>query len=116
MAALGATDKSTVAELIRRLVHGYQPFSEDDVIFALHTGRILWELIPNITPVTLLLLRLPMVDSERTDSYIEAGRKALEAFKVGQDWYSYTEHAGPSPLDWEFYNAMSVLLVAAASE
>jgi hypothetical protein len=48
--------------------------SVDDILNALRTGKVAYDPLPNITPIMLLTVRLPIVDPGRTTDYL---REAL---------------------------------------
>lgn len=68
------------------------PFTSEQVVDALGAGNLAYQLIPNITPVTLLTVRLPIVDPANTAAYLQEAGRALHVFKLSRSWYSCVEH------------------------
>jgi hypothetical protein len=73
----------------------------------LESARVAYELIPNITPVTLLALYLPIVDPKNTTVYLQEAERALRGFRLKRAWYSWKEHGRPPSEDGlDFYDRM----------
>lgn len=102
-------------KLIQKLIDRYEPFTEEEVLSALWMGEILYEIMPNIMPVTLFVLGLPIVDPHDTRTYIEEGKRALVAFKLRTYWYMYVEHKTLPNVDWHFYDDMCELFLSRTS-
>jgi hypothetical protein len=72
---------------------------------ALGSGRLAYELFPNIMPVSLLTLYLPIVDPDATANYLREAERALLAFRLTRIWYSLVERGGHSVENrFEFYD------------
>jgi hypothetical protein len=59
---------------------------------ALLLGRLAYDVIPNIMPVTLLTLYLPIVDPENTASYLVESDGVRLLFRLARAWYARVEH------------------------
>jgi hypothetical protein len=58
---------------------------------ALDSGRLAYELLPNIMPVNLLTLYLPIADPDTTTIYLREAERALLGFRLNRVWYSLVE-------------------------
>jgi hypothetical protein len=70
-------------------------FTSEQIVNAFRTGRRTYDLIPNIMPVTLFTVRLPIVDPGNTPAYLREAGRALSAFKLNRAWYSWVESHCP---------------------
>jgi len=59
---------------------------------AVQLGRLAYEKLPNVSALSLLSLALPIVDPANTGAYVEAARRAWNAFILARAWYSMVEH------------------------
>ena len=94
-------------ELIKLTLKNYSPLTEEQIVEALCVGAIVYEFIPNITATYLLTIRLPIVDPENTQIYLQEGEKAFQAMQLRHYWYTYVEYR--SKKDFEtlaFYRKM----------
>jgi hypothetical protein len=83
------------------------PFTSEEVLRAFREGNLAWQVIPNITPVGLLTLRLPIVDPAHTAFYLGEAQRALDAFRLGWAWYSWVEYGHNAVTDdLNFYRDM----------
>lgn len=80
--------------LLDRILPANRPFQTQEIIDALQAGHLAYELIRNITPVTLFTVRLPFVDPEpeNVTVYFQEAERALQAFRLNRWWYSCVEH------------------------
>jgi hypothetical protein len=87
-------------------------FTGEQVARALRIGRLAWELIPNIMPVALLTVTLPIADPPNTAAYLREAHRALSAFRLNCVWYSWVEQKRPPIEDGlTFYDLMSAELM-----
>lgn len=94
--------------LLDRLLPTPGPLTSEQVVRALRVGSILHEALPNIMPVTLLTLRLPIVDPANTLAYVSEAERALTALRLARVWYECVEHHRRSTDDsLGFYVRMS---------
>ena len=99
-----------MTKLIQELIEDYEPFTEQDIAFALSKGKDVYETMHNITPVQLLALHLPIIDPKNTSSYIQEAEKAIAASELNDYWYSYIEQANAPDYDkWSFCRQMCSL-------
>jgi hypothetical protein len=93
--------------LVEATVKDTGPFTNEEILSAFRAGHLASELIPNIMPLTLLTLGLPIVDPENAGEYLSEADRALQAFKLNRAWYSWVEH-GNAPRDegLQFYSRM----------
>lgn len=74
---------------------------------ALTYGELAHRLIPNVTPVALLTLYLPIVDPKNTSVYLREANRALRVLRLNQAWYSRAEHSRqPADEGLNFYDRM----------
>lgn len=78
--------------LVDHVLSGTGPLASEQVVRALHAWKLAYELLPNIMPVTLFTLRLPIVDPENTLAYLQEAERALEVFRLNRAWYECVEH------------------------
>jgi hypothetical protein len=91
-------------------------FSSEQIVKAFKAGHSSYDLIPNIMPVTLFTVRLPLVDPENTSVYLREADRALRAFRLNRVWYSWAEnHCPPTGDGLGFYERMAQELARRAS-
>jgi len=78
--------------LVNDVLAGGGPFTKEQVVSALRAGKLAYELIPNIMPLTLFTVRLPIVDPAHTPAYLREAERALDVFQLNRAWYSCVEH------------------------
>jgi hypothetical protein len=78
--------------LADHVLPGTGPLTSEQVVRALHAGKRAYELVPNIMPVTLFTVRLPIVDPRNTLAYLREAERALEVFRLNRAWYECVEH------------------------
>lgn len=94
-----------VCQLIEGAVEGRTPFTSEQILRALRVRHLAYELIPNLTPVTLLTLRLPIVDPARKTIYLGEVQRPMTAFKLHRSWYWWVEHrCAPADEGFDFYS------------
>jgi hypothetical protein len=85
--------------------------SADDILNALRTGKVAYDSLPNVMPVTLMTVRLPIVDPSKTADYLREARSALATFTLNRTWYSWVEEqCAPALESLDFYRKMADLL------
>mgnify|MGYP001072369290 FL=1 len=67
-------------------------WGKKEVEHALLAGKLAYELLPNITPLILLGVYLPIVDPANVAAYCREAKRALSALKLGFAWYYCVEH------------------------
>lgn len=82
-------DEATIERALAELV---KPSDDRALVEALEAGRLVYGAIPNIMPVTLLTLHLPIVDPEHTERYLRESERACRAFRLNRAWYMRMEH------------------------
>ncbi len=86
------------------------PFTSGEVAGAFRTGNLAYQVVPNITPVGLFTLLLPIVDPANTASYLIEAQRILDVFRLGRLWYSWVEYHGDKGLEYDaqmgFYKQM----------
>lgn len=93
--------------LVDSVLKSDAPFTGEQVVDAMRIGHAAYHSLPNIMPVTLFALRLPIVDPENTAAYLREARRALRALKLNREWYSWVECRSPPGDDGlEFYEQM----------
>jgi hypothetical protein len=68
------------------------PLTSGQVVHALRAGKLAYELVPNIMPLTLCTVRLPIVDPGNTHAYVREAERALNVFRLNRAWYECVEH------------------------
>jgi hypothetical protein len=97
----------TACRLVDAALESDAPFTSKQVVNALRAGHLAWELIPNIMPVTLFTLRLPIVDPANTAVYLGEADRALRVFRLNRTWYHRVEpHRPPAEEGLDFYDRM----------
>lgn len=66
-------------------------FTPEEVVDALRVGRLAWRIFPNISPVYLFSVCLPIVDPENTSKYCIEARFAYRMSLLSRTWYSCVE-------------------------
>ena len=84
-----------------------RPLTSDQILIAFRAGHLAYDLIPNVMPLTLFILGLPIVDPENTSDYLIEADRALQGFKLSRAWYSWVEHGKPpANAELQFYVEM----------
>lgn len=79
---VGNVPEEVALRLVDNVLTGGMPFTSEQVVDALRAGRLAYQLIPNIMPVTLLTARLPIVNPANTLAYLQEAERALAAFRL----------------------------------
>jgi hypothetical protein len=66
--------------------------TSEQVVRALRAGKVVYEIIPNIMPIALFSVRLPIVDPGNTPAYLWEAERAIELFRLNRSWYECVEH------------------------
>ena len=104
---LESMSDDTARQLVDAALEKGAHFTNDQVVKALRAGHLAWELVPNIVPVTLFTVRLPIVDPANTTVYLREADRALCAFRLNRVWYSWVEHGcSPEEESLDFYHRM----------
>jgi hypothetical protein len=84
------------------------PSTNEQVVDAFRLGHLAYEVLPNIMPVRLFTVRLPIVDPARTSVYLREAHRTLRAFNLGWTWYSWVENRRPPARNnLDFYDQMA---------
>ncbi len=89
---IGNVPEDVAHRLVDDVLGGGEPFTSEQVVDALRAGKLAYELIPNIMPITLFTVRLPIVDPANTAAYLQEAARALQVFRLNRAWYSCVEH------------------------
>lgn len=104
---IGDVPEEVAFRLVDNVLTSGVPFTSEQVVDALRAGKLAYQLIPNITPVTLFTARLPIVDPANTLAYLQEAERALAAFKLNCSWYRCVEHHQAFTHDnLDFYSQM----------
>jgi len=79
-------------ELLRRLWPKATDAMIGETVSAFNFGRHAWKLFPNLMPVDLLGIQLPIVDPARTAEYSREFDSAYNAVRLGRLWYHCIEN------------------------
>jgi hypothetical protein len=80
------------------------PFTSEQIVAAFRAGKLAYDMIPNITPIAMLTLRLPVIDPANTAVYVHEAQSALHLFRLNRAWYSCVEyHAAFTDESLDFY-------------
>jgi hypothetical protein len=83
-------------------------FPTEQIVSAFKAGHRAYGFIPNIMPVTLFTVRLPIVDPANTPAYLREAGRAIRAFRLNRAWYSWAEnHCSASGDGLAFYERMA---------
>lgn len=75
---------------------------------ALQLGRCAYDVVPNIAPVTLLTLYLPITDPRNTAKYIAESDRVRPLFRLARAWYCHVERGvAASDEGLGFYDQMA---------
>ncbi len=85
-------DDDAARRLVDQILPTQGSLTSDQVVRALRAGKVAYETIPNIMPVTLFTLRLPIVDPGNTPAYLREAERVLELFRLNRAWYECVEH------------------------
>lgn len=113
--------KDNIPEDIRHqlIVHSFEsiePLRVDQIAAAHQVGAKAKCAIPNIMPLSLFAIQLPIIAPARAQEWAETASYIADVIEVGQSWYSFVE-CRTSPLDTvEFYREMSRMLTAEAKK
>lgn len=78
-----------------------------DVIRSLDVGRQVYEFMPDITPVQLFALYLPIICPKTAETWTDGIKFVLTAWKLREAWYTYIEkHERPDVSAWDFYERL----------
>jgi hypothetical protein len=113
-------DQVTISRAVEAMVSG-EPWLETSCAAADHSklepsadaedfirlGKFAYDAVPNLTPVSLLVVVLPIIDPANTTTYLSEATSAWNAFILGRAWYSVVEHRGVFRIDenLEFYRS-----------
>lgn len=85
-------EDDAACQVVDQLLPNVVSLTSDQVVHALRTGKAAYEIIPNIMPVRLLTVCLPIVDSRNTSAYLQEAERALDVFRLSRAWYECVEH------------------------
>ena len=95
-------------QAISSVLKDYHPVKVEDIVSALKLGQKVHDIWRNITPVSLFIIRAPIVDPGNTEAYLGQGEKALIPAELSFYWYSYVEYLEPPDMEkWDFYRQMA---------
>ncbi len=78
-------------QLVESVLRGDEPFTSEQVADAFQAGKLAYKVIPNIIPVALFTVRLPIVDPADTIIYVGEATRAVQVFKLNRMWYECVE-------------------------
>ncbi|WP_173931661.1 hypothetical protein [Chelativorans sp. Marseille-P2723] len=78
--------------LVEQILPVQGPLNSEQIVQALRAGKVAYEAIPNIMPVTLFTVHLPIVDPQDTPTYLHEAEHALDVFRLNCAWYECVEH------------------------
>ena len=97
-------------QLIMHSFDSIEPLSVDQIAAAHQVGAKAKRAIPNIMPLSLFSIQLPILAPARAQEWAETASHIADVFEAGQSWYSFVE-CQPSPRDTvDFYREMSRIL------
>jgi hypothetical protein len=88
--ASGFLEKQDFDELLKKAIPT-APWNTQELVQALYTGKLAYQIFPNATPLTLFAVRLPIVDPENVSVYCEEAKRARDALKLRDAWYYCVE-------------------------
>ncbi len=78
--------------LVDQILPSAGSLTSERVVRALRAGKVAYEIIRNIMPVTLFTVGLPIVDPANTPAYLREAERALDVFRLNRAWYECVEH------------------------
>jgi hypothetical protein len=97
-------------QLIMHSFESIEPLSVDQIAAAHQVGANAKRAIPNIMPLSLFSIQLPILAPTRAQEWAETASYIADEFEAGQSWYSFVE-CQPSPRDTiDFYREMSRMM------
>jgi len=67
------------------------PYSREEISEAFFIGKLAYKLFPNLTPLFLFTLRLPIVDPENVNLYFQEAQRIYNALLLRFSWYECVE-------------------------
>jgi hypothetical protein len=89
---LANVEEDDAYQLADDVLQGTGPLTSEQVVRAFHAGKLAYGLVPNIMPVSLLTVRLPIVDPRNTPVYLREAERAIEVFRLNRAWYECVEN------------------------
>lgn len=84
-------DDDAACRMVDQLLPNAVSLTSDQVVHALRTAKVAYEIIPNIMPVKLLTVSLPIVDPGNTPVYLREAERALDVFRLNRAWFECFE-------------------------
>lgn len=98
--------KSQLVKLIKCESKDGEP-SDTEIIRSLDIGKKVYKFMPDMTPVSLFMLYLPIIDPIAAKACIDNIRFIFTAWKLRETWYTYIEkHKEPNVSKWNFYERL----------
>lgn len=94
-------------KLVEACFERVEPLTTREVAEAYALGEKAKRAIPNITPLSLFSIQLPISSPERSREWQEKAQYVADVFEVGQLWYASIEGHSPPHRDIDFYRSMS---------
>lgn len=94
--------------LVEGLVESPSELPVSEIVESLDIGKQVHSFMPNITPVSLFSVYLPIICPEIARAHVDETRFILTAWKVRDAWYTYVEeHESPDMSRWSFWEQLS---------
>ncbi|MGB9693356.1 MAG: hypothetical protein ACPLYF_00765, partial [Fervidobacterium sp.] len=94
-------------QLIKARGNPPEGISDIETIKSLDVGKLTYDFMPDITPVSLFVVYLPLIDPESAKAQMEEVKFILAAWRLRVVWYDYIERCEqPDTSLWIFYERL----------
>ena len=94
-------------QLIKAVGNPPEGISDIETIKSLDVGKLTCDFMPDITPVSLFVVYLPLIDPESAKAQMEEIKFILAAWRLRVVWYDYIERCEqPDTSLWIFYERL----------
>lgn len=105
--------KEVKVGVVKKRLKNYRGLSEIEIIKSLDIGKLTYEFIRNITPLSLFAIYFPVIDRENAKTLVNEEKFILTAWKLREAWYFFIElREHPETSDWLFYERLFDELLA----
>jgi len=88
------TEREQFEESLNKILENLKikiPYSIGEISEALFVGKLAYKLFPDITPLTLFTMRLPVIDPENANLYWQEAQRVYDALLLAFTWYECVE-------------------------
>ena len=105
--------KDNAPEDIRHLKRSFEniePLSIDQIDLACQIGKKAYGIIPNITPLRVFSIQLPIIAPNRAQEWMDTASYIADIFEIGRSWHSFRGNKSFSPDTISYYRDISKVL------